>query len=96
MSPAMKTLLILWLTPGVPPPGPFGEEKVKGWVLRIDIYEKKPYPVVRHEFRGRTVEEAKRYAMAHAKYDSFLQECVLSGRFDGFDCRAVRKWIAIH
>lgn len=91
MTPQMK-LFLLWLTPGLPPPGPFGEDP-KGYVLQIDIYEKKPYPIVRHEFRGRTIQEVRQYAVAHAKNDRFLLECLVSGRFDNLKCRAVRKWI---
>jgi len=94
MTNAMK-LFILWLTPGLPPPGPFGSEP-RGFILRIDIYESKPYPVVRHEFRGRTVAEVRRYALAHAKSDKFFLDCLVFGRFGNVKCRAVRKWIVKH
>lgn len=61
------------------------------YVIRLDITEaatKHKYPVVRHEFRGKTVHEAQRYLASHMKTDAFLRKCVLSGKFGEVDCRA--------
>lgn len=49
-------------------------------------------PVVKHEFYGRTREEAIGVMQAHERTDSFLRACVgappgTSSRFDGITCR---------
>ena len=61
--------------------------------LVVDIYEQgnDEYPVVRHEFIGRTPEEAKGYFHAHTETDVFLAGC-LKGHFKDFACRAEMHW----
>jgi len=56
------------------------------YVIRIDIYEAKSYPIVRHEFRGKSQAEATRYFNAHMNTDSFLRECVKTGFYGNMKC----------
>lgn len=62
------------------------------YVVRIDILEEAThyaFPVVRHEFRGRTKDEAWHYHDAHKQADSFLRGCEDKGVFQGsVRCRA--------
>lgn len=61
-----------------------------------DTYEAKPYPVLTHEFRGRTRKEAEGYFKAHLTTDRFLRACTEDGRFMDFKCRTVvrfRGWV---
>lgn len=59
------------------------------FVIRIDVYESKPYPIVRHEFRGQTEMEALSYLMAHKKTDSFMRACLNTGHYGSIKCNAV-------
>lgn len=64
-------------------------------VLVIDIYEPSmgfDYPVVRHEFPGRTQAEAIGYFEAHVGTDEFLRACVYEGRFERIDCVAESRF----
>jgi hypothetical protein len=63
------------------------------YVLRVDIFESKPYPVVRHEFRGMTQLEARHYFNSHLKTDRFLQGCVSGGHLGKINCRVTFTWI---
>jgi hypothetical protein len=48
------------------------------YVIRVDIREAATgyaYPIVTHEFKGRTREEAWGYHDAHRQADAFLREC---------------------
>jgi hypothetical protein len=58
----------------------------------VDIYESKPYPVLRHEFYGLTQDEAEGYFKAHMGTDEFLRKCVERGDFRGLSCHAEMKW----
>lgn len=61
-----------------------------------DTYEAKPYPVVTHEFRGRTQKEAEGYFRAHLTTDKFFKDCTEKEHFANFDCRTViryRGWV---
>lgn len=49
------------------------------------------FPVVRHEFLGRTPEEAEETYQAHLRFDQFLSSCV-AGTFKGMRCRNVMSW----
>jgi nitrate reductase alpha subunit len=49
------------------------------------------FPVVRHEFLGRTAEQAESIYRAHLQYDAFLRSCV-GGDFHGMRCRNVTSW----
>lgn len=54
------------------------------YVIRVDIAEAATgyaYPVVRHEFIGRTRAEARRYLRSHLNADAFLRGCVERGSF---------------
>jgi hypothetical protein len=44
------------------------------------------YPVVVHQFIGRTLEEATGYLKAHFKSDRFFSDCTKKGRFANFRC----------
>lgn len=68
------------------------------YVIRVDIAESATgyaYPVVRHEFVGKTRAEARGYYQAHLGTDAFLRGCVESRRWDGVVCRATTSegWV---
>lgn len=61
------------------------------YVIRVDITEAATnhrYPIVRHEFSGRTHEEAIGYLRSHMRSDRFLRDCIESEKFDRVQCRA--------
>ena len=62
------------------------------YVVRVDILEAATgyrYPVVRHEFMGRSPQEAHGYHEAHRDSDEFLRQCEDRGAFRGsVRCRA--------
>ena len=60
--------------------------------LQVDIYESKPYPVVRHIFIGKTKEEAMGYYKAHLKTDAFLAGCK-DGKYKDIECRTEVEWL---
>ncbi len=70
------------------------------YVVRVDITEAATgyaYPVVRHEFYGRSPEEAWGYHDAHKGADQFLTGCEDSGSFRGsVKCRAkiTEGWVS--
>ena len=64
----------------------------KLYILRVDIYESKLYPVVRHEFIGKTKNEAKAYFKAHLETDDFLYNCYIKRKFKNFKCKTKFKW----
>jgi hypothetical protein len=63
--------------------------------LVVDIYEPSvgyDYPVVRHEFVGRTREEAQGYHDAHLHTCTFFRQCIEQGDFDGLKCETNTWW----
>lgn len=59
-------------------------------VIQVDIFEADfPFPVVRHEFRGKDLAQALGFYYAHLKTDQFMRDCVTIGRFFNLGCRAV-------
>lgn len=65
------------------------------WAFVVDIYERQPYPVLRHVFYGQTKEEAKGYFESHLKIDAFLRDCVRRGRWTTVKCRAETYWMRL-
>lgn len=68
-------------------------------VLVVDIYEPTvgfDYPVVRHEFVGKTREEARGYYNAHLGTCTFFSACIQTGDFDGLRCQAVEHWKVVN
>jgi hypothetical protein len=69
------------------------------FVIRVDIFEPAgagaDYPVVRHEFTGKTEREATGYLNAHLKTDSFLRACIARSDFRGLTCVPVvsKGWV---
>lgn len=65
------------------------------WVLRISIWEESTpdYPVVVHEFVGKTQEEAEGYFHSHLKTDTFLRGCWEKGRWTQIPCRTYAEWL---
>jgi hypothetical protein len=65
------------------------------YVIRVDIYEAATdyaFPIVRHEFIGRSPAEARRYHAAHMQSDAFLRQCEQKGLFNGaVKCRATKS-----
>lgn len=64
-------------------------------VLTVDIYEAEvgdDYPVVVHQFLGRTREEALGYFEAHKKTDQFLMGCIEHGKWNGVECWTEQDW----
>lgn len=61
--------------------------------LVVETFEEETpqFPVVRHEFLGRTPEEAEATYRAHLQFDQFLASCV-GGNFHGMPCRNVTSW----
>jgi hypothetical protein len=51
--------------------------------VQVDIFEDTMYPVVRHQFFGKTMREARAYYTAHMGTDSFLRDTVKTGYFKG-------------
>lgn len=49
--------------------------------VQVDIFENTLYPVVRHQFFGKTMHEAKSYFQAHMGTDSFLRDAVRTGYY---------------
>ena len=63
--------------------------------LVVDIFEESvglDYPVVRHEFYGRTKSEAIGYYRAHLKTDRFLDGCVRKKRWERVNCETTMHW----
>lgn len=58
------------------------------YCVRVAIFENENYPVVVHEFYGKTPEEAHHYHEAHRKTDSFLRSCEDSEHWRDVACRA--------
>ena len=64
-------------------------------VLVVDIYEASvgyDYPVVRHEFVGKTQEEARGYYTAHLGTCTFFRACIDEGRFGEIECKPAEHW----
>ena len=60
--------------------------------LVVDIFEEgAEYPIVRHEFIGKTRQEAEGYFRAHQRTDTFLAGCLV-GRFKNIRCRTNMYW----
>lgn len=51
--------------------------------VQIDIFENTLYPVVRHQFFGKTLSEARHYLQSHMETDSFMRDAVNTGYFKG-------------
>lgn len=62
------------------------------WAMQVDIYESKPYPVVRHVFYGENKEAAVSLFKAHCGSDRFLHDCVESESFNGISCTWDVTW----
>ena len=60
----------------------------------VDIFEKQHrFPIVRHEFRGKTQEEALHYFESHMAADDFLYDCFEKGLYDKkVKCRTETRW----
>lgn len=60
------------------------------YLLQVDIYENEmDYPLVIHQFLGRTQKECKDILAAHMRSDSFLRGCLEKHRYSDVRCRAV-------
>lgn len=56
------------------------------------------YPVVVHQFTGRSEDEARGYLRAHLKTDTFFRGCTLKKRFRNFGCESrvtFRGWVEL-
>ena len=66
------------------------------WKLVVDIYEPAgvgwDYPVVRHEFFGKTQAEAEGYFNSHMKTDVFMRDCVTRQRWERVECSPRMHW----
>lgn len=65
------------------------------WVLVVDTYEHdggNKFPIVTHQFRGKTKSEALGYYQAHLKTDEFLRGCVEKRRWRSVNCNADAYW----
>ena len=66
------------------------------WKLIVDIYEPagagRDYPVVRHEFFGKTKDEANGYFEAHLGTCRFLRDCVTKSRWKTVTCEIAAEW----
>lgn len=51
--------------------------------VQVDIFENTLYPVVRHQFFGKEMHEARTYMQAHMGTDVFLRDAVKTGYFKG-------------
>lgn len=64
--------------------------------LIVDIYEPQgagtDYPILRHEFFGKTRQEAWGYYQAHLGTDEFLRGCVERSRWKRVKCAAEIYW----
>ena len=63
------------------------------FTIRHEFYEKASgyaYPVVAHEFKGETLEEAQKYFRSHMKYDRLLRAVGGLGHQNGQASGAVR------
>jgi hypothetical protein len=49
--------------------------------VQADIFENTLYPVVRHQFFGKTMTEARSYFQAHMVTDSFLHDAIKTGYY---------------
>ena len=49
--------------------------------VQVDIFENTLYPVVRHQFFGKTMHEAKSYFQAHMGTDVFMRSAVKTGYY---------------
>lgn len=62
------------------------------WAVTVDIFEPagagSHYPVVRHQFFGKTRAEATHYLESHLKTDVFLRDCMQSGGYKNILCYA--------
>lgn len=54
--------------------------------ITIDTYESQNYPILRHVFYGKTVEEAEGYIESHKKTDEFFRQCA-KGQWKDVKCR---------
>ena len=67
--------------------------------LVVDIYEPEgagtDYPILRHEFFGRTEKEAEGYFRAHLATDTFLRGCVQKRRWRQVGCVAEIYWAPV-
>lgn len=54
--------------------------------ITLDSYESLPYPIMRHIFYGRTIEEAENYIESHKKSDDFFRQC-FKGNWQDIKCR---------
>jgi hypothetical protein len=64
--------------------------------IRHELYERATdyeYPVIVHEFRGKSLEEAKRYMKAHSRYDQMFRDISALGHTGG---NASGVWNNIH
>ena len=69
------------------------------WKLVVDIYEPEgagnDYPILRHEFYGKTQQEAEGYYEAHLGTDEFLRGCVQRNRWHAVRCHADMYWVRV-
>lgn len=64
-------------------------------VYVVDIYESAAgddFPVVRHQFYGKTRKEAKGYYEAHMKTDKFMKDCVEKKQWKKVKCQSKKYW----
>ena len=59
------------------------------YAITVDTYENLPYPIMRHAFYGRTIEEAEGYIESHKKTDEFFRACH-KGSWKDVKCRHAR------
>lgn len=57
--------------------------------ITVDTYENLPFPILRHVFYGRTIEEAEGFIEAHKKADDFFRQCA-KGNWKDTKCRHAR------
>ena len=71
------------------------------YCVQVDITEAATgyrYPVVRHQFMGKTREEAWHYHQSHRATDKFMRECEDKGAFAGsVQCRTTYSegWVEV-
>lgn len=67
--------------------------------LVVDIYEPEgagnDYPILRHEFYGKTKDEAEGYYDAHLQTDEFLRGCVQRSAWRKVRCYAEMYWVKL-
>ena len=64
------------------------------WVVVHSIFEEASayaYPIVVHQFYGRTQEEAEGYFRAHKRTDEFLRGCDDKGKWKMVTCKSVKQ-----